>query len=166
MLQTDRLRIRPFRVSDAPFILALLNTPGWLQYIGDRGVTDLPSAKQYLTERLIPPYQQHGFGFYACLTADGQPIGMCGFAQRDYLDYPDLGFAFLPPYIGQGYGTEAATALLAYAQSTLLLQQIAAFTSMDNAASIHLLEKLGFQFQHTFTIPGEGEELRLFTFSF
>ncbi len=40
MLQTDRLRIRPFRVSDAPFILALLNTPGWLQYIGDRGVTN------------------------------------------------------------------------------------------------------------------------------
>lgn len=91
---------------------------------------------------------------------------MCGFAQRDYLDYPDLGFAFLPPYLGQGYGTEAATALLAYAQSTLLLQQIAAFTSMDNAASIRLLEKLGFQFQHTFTIPGEVEEVRLFTFHF
>ena len=33
VLETDRLRIREFSLQDASFIIELLNSPGWLQYI-------------------------------------------------------------------------------------------------------------------------------------
>jgi hypothetical protein len=36
--ETDRLRLRHLALGDAPFIVALLNDPDWLRYIGDRGV--------------------------------------------------------------------------------------------------------------------------------
>ena len=42
--ETPRLRLRHVIEDDAPFILALLNDPGWLRFIGDRGVDQLVAA--------------------------------------------------------------------------------------------------------------------------
>ena len=36
VLETDRLRLAHLDDTDAAFMLALLNTPAWLRYIGDR----------------------------------------------------------------------------------------------------------------------------------
>lgn len=35
-IETEKLNIRPLRIEDADFIIQLLNTKGWLQFIGDR----------------------------------------------------------------------------------------------------------------------------------
>ena len=35
ILETERLDLREFSIDDAEFILTLLNTPAWLEYIGD-----------------------------------------------------------------------------------------------------------------------------------
>ena len=47
-LSTARLRLRPFTEDDADFILALLNDPGWLRFIGDKqqGRTISSGSKQ------------------------------------------------------------------------------------------------------------------------
>lgn len=37
MTLTARQRLRPLDAGDTPFILELLNEPGWLRFIGDRG---------------------------------------------------------------------------------------------------------------------------------
>ena len=37
--QTQRLLIRAVKLEDAPFILELMNTPLWIQFIGDRRKT-------------------------------------------------------------------------------------------------------------------------------
>ena len=38
VLETERLTLRRLTDDDAPFLLALLNEPSFLRYIGDRGV--------------------------------------------------------------------------------------------------------------------------------
>jgi [ribosomal protein S5]-alanine N-acetyltransferase len=162
MLPTERLLLRPFQLTDAPFIRELLNTPGWLQYIGDRGVNTVEDAHWYLLDRIIPSYQKFGFGFYCCeLLASGTPIGMCGVVQRPYLDDPDIGFAFLPAFTGQGYALESAQAMLAHATEVWKLPKILAFTTLDNERSIQLLKKIGLHIVGPFSTPDDDEELLL-----
>ncbi len=162
MITTDRLHIRPFTLKDAPFILELLNSPGWLEYIGDRGVRNEEDARNYLKDRLIASYTEHGFGFYYTgLVDSGEAIGMFGFAKRPFLEQPDLGFALLPAYSGKGYAVEASKAVMEYARTALNLEKLTAFTLPTNEKSIRLLERVGFHQAGPFFIPNDEEELLL-----
>ncbi|MEP6793901.1 MAG: GNAT family N-acetyltransferase [Saprospiraceae bacterium] len=161
-IETERLIMRHFDVSAAPFIVELLNSKGWLEYIGDRNVRTVEQAEAYLLNGPIKSYTDHGYGLSLVSLKEGDiPIGACGLLKRDYLDTADLGFAFLPEYTGQGYGYESAAAVLTYAEQELQKSPILAFTVPHNEASIKLLEKLGFRFEKVFTMPGEEEELLL-----
>lgn len=163
MLDTDRLLIDKFTVEDAPFILELLNTPFWLTFIGDRGVRTPDDARQYILNGSIHSYEEHGFGPYrVVLKSSGASIGMCGLFKRDTLEDIDIGFAFLPDYIGKGYGYEAATAIMTYARDVLGATRIVGITNPDNQNSIHLLEKLGLRFERTVYLLGEDKEVLLF----
>lgn len=162
MFQTERLHIRKIDIKDAPFVFELLNSPGWLQYIGDRGVSDLKKAEAYIEERYFPSYK-NGLGNFIVVHKDfGKPIGSCGLYKRDNLEYPDIGFAFLPEYLGKGYGYEAASAMLEYALTDLKLEKVLGFTVDYNVASIKLLEKLGLKNVGTFQLEDDDEELLLF----
>lgn len=161
--ETERLIIRHLEVTDAAFALELVNTPGWLQNIGDRNVHNLEQAKQYLLNGPIKSYQVNGFGIWLLELKEEQTrVGMCGIIKRDGLDLPDLGYALLPTYQGKGYVTEAATAVLKYTKEVLQIPQILAITNLDNLPSIKVLEKQGFIFEKTYTLPGETTVLRLF----
>jgi [ribosomal protein S5]-alanine N-acetyltransferase len=48
IIETDRLTLSKVTEDDASFILALLNTPGWLKFIGDRGVKTIEDAQKYI----------------------------------------------------------------------------------------------------------------------
>jgi ribosomal-protein-alanine N-acetyltransferase len=160
--ETERLVIREIEESDAPFMNELLNSPGFLKYIGDRGVRSDEDARAFIRDRYRKSYTDNGYGLYAVLLkADSTLIGMCGFVRRDSLPGPDLGFAFLPGFEGNGFGTESSRAMLAYGRETLNFERVYAITTLDNRASISLLEKLGFQFEKTVESP-EGETLRFF----
>ena len=50
--ETQRLILRPTIIEDASFILELMNTPLWLQNIGDRGVHTIEAAEQYIEEKI------------------------------------------------------------------------------------------------------------------
>ncbi|MFZ1677029.1 MAG: GNAT family N-acetyltransferase [Saprospiraceae bacterium] len=164
ILETERLMMRHFNISDAAFIVELLNSKGWLEYIGDRNVHTIEQAEAYLLNGPMKSYTENGYGLsLVSLKEGGIPIGACGLLKRDYLDTADLGFAFLPEYIDQGFGYESASAVLAYARQELNISPVVAFTVPHNDASIKLLEKLGFHFEKVFTMPGEEEELMLYS---
>jgi RimJ/RimL family protein N-acetyltransferase len=163
IFHTPRLTLRPLTLADAPFILELLNDPDWLRYIGDRGVRTLDDARAYLHNGPIASYARNGFGLMRVELKDGAtPIGMCGLIRRAELDDVDLGFAFLPAFRGQGYATEASAAVLAHGHDTLGLTRIVAITTQDNAGSMTVLRKLGFQFERLMSWPAEEAKLNLF----
>ena len=162
-LVTTRLRIRALAAGDAAFILTLLNDPSFVRNIGDRGVRTPDDALAYITEGPMTSYERHGFGLCAVdLGESGMPIGICGLLQRDELPGPDIGFAFLPQYWSQGYAFEAASAVMADARARLGLTTILAIANPDNAASIRLLERLGFAFEKTMRLRTEARDLSLF----
>lgn len=163
VLQTERLVLREATPDDAPFILELLNDPGWLRYIGDKGVRNLDDACRYILTGPMAMYARHGFGLYVTTLKDGlSAIGLCGIIRRDGLDDPDVGFAFLPAFRGRGYAYEAVAATLAYGRGTLGLVRIVAITSPENERSARLLGKVGFKFDRMMRLTPDSDQIRLF----
>jgi [ribosomal protein S5]-alanine N-acetyltransferase len=145
LCRTERLVIRPFVLEDAPFILRLLNEPTFIEHIADRGVRTLADAEGYLRDGPIASQARHGHAlWHVRLAATDTPIGMAGLLKRDTMDRPDLGYALLPDFVGQGMAREATEAVMAYAQATLHLTHIAAIVNPGNTRSIRLLDQLGF----------------------
>jgi RimJ/RimL family protein N-acetyltransferase len=163
-LCTQRLELRQLDAGDAPFMLELLNDPAFIANIGDRGVRTVEGAARYIEDRMASSYVRHGHGLYLVESrTTGAAIGICGLVRRDYLDDPDIGFAFLPQFLGQGYALEAARAVRAHAFGALRLPRLLAITSPHNTRSIHLLEKIGLRFERMIIPPGEANEIRLYT---
>lgn len=163
VIQTERLILRRVTTEDAVFILELLNDPGWLRFIGDKGVRNLEDARRYILTGPVEMYERRGFGLYLTALKDGgQPVGLCGLLRREGLDDPDIGFAFLPPFRGLGYAHEAAAATMAYGKTSLNLGRIVAITSPDNERSARLLGKLGLKFEALIRLAPESDEVRLF----
>ena len=164
MIQTARLNIRNLGPSDASFIVSLLNDPSFLRYIGDRGVRTEADALDYIDKGPAASYARHGFALQAVEPrAGGDPMGICGLLQRDELDAPDLGFAFLPPFRRRGIAREAADAVLRDATTRLRLRRVLAITQADNDGSIRLLERLGFGFERLVPSPRQQAEVRLYS---
>lgn len=163
---TARLCLRRFTVDDAPFILELQTDPSWLRYIGDRGVYDLDSARDYLRRVPLDMYRRLGFGPLRMELRDGTAVGMCGLFKRDTLDDVDLGYALLPRHRGLGYAAEAAAAMLAWAHGTFGLRRVVAITSPDNDASGRVLERAGMRFERTLILPGDLREVKLYAVEF
>lgn len=163
ILETERLILRQFTLDDAPFILELLNTPTWLQFIGDRNVHSIEDAEKYLLNGSMKSYAENGFGFYAVVDKTTlQTIGMCGLIKRDTLPDIDIGFAFLPNLISKGFGYEIASATLDYAFNVLKIKRIIAIVNPDNEKSIGLIKKIRMQFEEMIKFGDDGKELMLF----
>lgn len=164
-LETDRLVISELEIADAPFILKLTNTPGWLTYIGDRKIHSIADAEKYFLTGTISSYETHGFGlFKVSLKKSRQPIGINGLLKRPHLDHPDIGFAFLPEFEGNGFAAESSDAILNWATSSKKLSTILAITLPSNTRSIALLKRLGFSKIATFY--KDDEELIKFELTF
>ena len=161
--ETPRLRLRHVTEEDAPFILALLNDPGWLRYIGDRGVRTLEDARRYVEQGPRRMYADHGFGLFLVeRKLDGAPLGLCGLIRRDTLPDVDIGFALAESFRGHGYAHEAAAATLRHARETLQLKRVVAIAMPGNVASTRLLERLGLRFERTITFGPAAETLNYF----
>jgi RimJ/RimL family protein N-acetyltransferase len=159
ILETELLILRKFTLADAPFILELVNTPTWLEFIGDKGVKNVEDAENYLKNGSLKSYEDNGFGFYLVAKKSTQkPIGMCSFINRQEFENVDLGFAFLPDFTGKGLGYEIAQATLHYGKEVLKLGRIIAIVDPQNTPSNALLKKLGFVFEKTISF-GENKTL-------
>jgi ribosomal-protein-alanine N-acetyltransferase len=162
VIQTSRLVLRQLESSDATFILELLNDAEFLRFIGDKGVTTLDGAREYILKGPVDSYARHGFGLYAACLHDGTPTGICGLVKREGLAEVDVGFAFLSRYRSKGYAVESAAAVLEHARRVLRMQRIVAISSPDNAASIAVLERIGLKFERMIRLAEHSPELKLF----
>ena len=163
LLETERLILRQLSLDDAEFIVDLLNQPSFLRYIGDKEVRSIADAVRYIETGPMTSYERFGFGLYLVeLKESGASIGICGLLKRDSLPDVDVGFAFLPAYWSQGYAFESAAAVMNYGREVLGLRRIVAITSLDNDASIRLLEKIGLRFERLIKLSEDQSEVRLF----
>ncbi|WGH76069.1 GNAT family N-acetyltransferase [Tenacibaculum tangerinum] len=161
--ETERLFLRPTTEEDAAFILELLNTPKWIEFIGDRNVKTLEDAKAYIKQKMIPQLERLGYGNYTLLRKENHhKIGTCGLYDREGLEGIDIGFAFLPEYEKKGYAFEASSRIKEAALNEFGIETINAITTKNNVASQKLLEKLGLSYSGTTKIPNDDEELLVY----
>ena len=152
LIKTTRLQLRWMNTKDAHFVKELLNSPGWIKYIGIRNIDSIETAETYLRTKIIPNYEKFGFGFWMIeRQLDMVCLGICGLIKREGLEDVDLGYALLPQYEGQGFALEAARASLEYVFNDLDLKRIVAITTQDNHRSISLLNKLGMVYEKMVT---------------
>jgi RimJ/RimL family protein N-acetyltransferase len=164
IVQTERISLSKFSDKDASFIIQLLNSKGWLDFIGNRNVKTIEDALNYLNKSIYSGYNDNGYGLWKVTRNDsGEPIGMCGLLKRADLPSSDIGFAFLPEYIGKGFGQEAAKAVLQIAAERFQLEEVLAITDPANAKSIGLLIKSGFGFSKSVPMHEGKETLLLFS---
>ena len=163
IIETERLRLREFNSTDGELIFELLNSQGWLKYIGSRSIATIEDAVNYIETKLQKGYRESGFGFYLVeLKATGVKTGMCGLVKREGLDDVDIGFALLPQYENKGYAYESSMAVIQYAKNKLKINKLAAITMPSNLTSVKLIEKLGMKFDKKISLPGDPEELFLY----
>ncbi|MEM6320536.1 MAG: GNAT family N-acetyltransferase [Bacteroidota bacterium] len=161
--ETERLFIRPTIVEDATFLHELMNSEGWLQFIGDRGIRTVADAEKYILERMRPQQARLGYSNHTVIRkSDGAKMGGCGLYDREGLEGVDIGFSFLPQYSGQGYAYESAAKMKDLAFNEFGLSQIKAITVKENIRSQKLIEKLGLRFLEMVRLPGDAEEVMLY----
>ncbi|HEX8145677.1 MAG TPA: GNAT family N-acetyltransferase [Pyrinomonadaceae bacterium] len=165
VIETGRLNLRELSEADAAFVLEILNDPGFVRFVGDRGVRTLEDAARYTDERFVESYRQNGYGLWLVETKDGgAPAGICGLLKRGApVPGVEVGYAFLPPFRGKGYAFEAAEAALRHARDVLGLPRLYAVVNPDNAVSIRVLEKLGMRFERAVRLPAEETDVSLFS---
>lgn len=151
VLSTSRLHLRWIAPEDSDFIIELLNDPDWIANIGDRNVRTTEDALKYI-EKLRTPYLQDR-GFYLVTDHDHRKLGIAGIIDREGLEDPDVGFAFLPPYRGKGFAYEASRALIDKSGLT----KICAIISSHNTASIGVVKKLGLTYEKNVQLKDDVE---------
>lgn len=161
--ETERLLIEKFTLNDASFFKALVNTPHWIKYIGNRNTKTLEDAEERIKSGHLESYKTNGFGFYKLILKEKNiPIGTCGLIKRDELKHVDIGFAFLEDYERQGFGYEASIAIMELAKEKFNIKKLLAITAPYNIGSIKLLEKLSFRYEKRVKPFEDDEELLLF----
>jgi len=161
--ETERLILRPTGEGDAAFIRELLNTPKWLEFIGDRNIKTEKDARIYIQNRILPQLERLGFAHYTLLRkSDGKAVGACGLYDREELEGIDIGFALLPVYERQGYAYEAAECVKQAAIEEFKVVTLSGITRKTNLGSQKLLQKLGMTLSGFIRLPDEPEEMMLF----
>ncbi len=140
-LLTPRLKLRPLRRADLDELHRLWSDPLLEPWIG-------PHTRAETAQELdfhIAQQARCGWGMLAVEErATGRFVGDCGL-QPFELRGPEveLGYDLLPAFWGRGYATEAATAVLCWALTSLALERVVAVTKPANVASVRVLEKAG-----------------------
>ena len=160
VLETPRLRLRPFRASDLDAQWASMTDPQVVRFLGG-----VPQSREETWRKILGSpglWALLGYGYWVAeRREDGAYLGQIGFAdfKRDMSpsieNIPEMGWIMASQAQGQGYATEAVLAALAWADEALGGGEIVAIISHDNAPSIRIAEKGGFVSREEAAYKGE-----------
>ena len=164
VLESERLRIRPFLNTDLPYLFRIKQNIGWVdaEKTAEQQLLDEANYLEWAVrnERQLaqlgqPPYGDRAVvlketdelvgsvGLVPCVDVYGQLPSLGGTA--NCLATAEVGLLWLidTEHQGKGYATEAAQTLIDYAFGPMQLQRLIATTEYDNLASQAVMAKLG-----------------------
>lgn len=153
-LETERLLLRPLKLSDVDVFFAMNNSTGVNKYLR-KPIKSKEEAEQYI-RKIIAEYKKNGIARCAViLKENNELIGFSGLKFRPteengYSDIYDLGYRFAEQHWNKGYATEAAKAWLEYGFEEMELPVIHACAVKENTGSNKVLQKLGFTFTNEY----------------
>lgn len=149
-LRTERLRLRPFTAADGDDIYGLQSDPVVLQYWDSPPWTDRASIARFLNRSEQMAEEGTGARVVIERESDGAFVGWVTFTQWN-ATYRSacLGYCLTQQSWGNGYATEAATAMLQWAFESFDLNRVESEVDTRNPASARVLEELGFILEGT-----------------
>jgi len=133
---TERLRLRRARPTDLDDLHAVLSHPGAMRWWSTPPHAALDQTRAWLQGMIAsPPEVSDDF----VVELKGRVVGKAGCYRL-----PDIGYILHPEVWGRGYATEALSAVVAHLFATRDVDRLTADVDPRNAASLRLLEKLGF----------------------
>jgi ribosomal-protein-alanine N-acetyltransferase len=144
-IETDRLRLRMISAGDLDNLAAMFSDPEVIKYVGDGKPTDRAEAERAL-QSIINHWGTHGFGRWAVVDRNtGNFLGFGGL--RSLFGMPEVVYHLAKANWGKGYATELARAALRFGFEERGFDRIVAIAKPLNAASIHVMDKLGMRFE-------------------
>lgn len=153
VMTTPRLILEPLSLRHSEAMFRLWSHPEVCRYSGPavdwRGdPIALPAASAADSDRIVDYFLRKSARGEACrwaivLKDGGAVVGAAGF--NAFQPRAELGFHVSPSWWRQGLAREACETLMDWARRTLGVSGFQAFVDQDNAASIGLLARLGFQ---------------------
>ena len=137
-LETERLRIRPYRLSDLDATLQMSQDPVLRKWIPS-GVYNDDEHKEYVLKSSSDNPKDFILEDKFTRNIVGEMTFHLWFVERTW----EIGWLILPPYQGQGYASEAATRLIDVGFVVLRLHRIIATADPENIASWRVMEKVG-----------------------
>ncbi len=146
---TDRTFIREFGMEDLDDLFELYSKPGMTDYM--EPLFSYEEEKEYQENYIKYIYKLYDFGMWLIYDKiSNELIGRAGLEIRDTCDrkeQAELGFCISSDRWGQGLGYEVCSKIIQIAGEEYGLTSLIARCDPANAASIHLLEKLGFKLE-------------------
>jgi RimJ/RimL family protein N-acetyltransferase len=131
--------------ADVAALHTVFSDPAVMRYWSSPPQKDIAAAEQLLAQIHTCFARRELFQWGIARTEDDLVIGTCTLASLDPVHRrAELGFALGTAHWGRGYARAATSAVLDFAFDALALHRLEADVDPRNAASIALLERLGF----------------------
>ena len=150
ILETERLRLRGYRLEDFPIRRELWLDPRVLKYIHRKPQTESEAWASFLV--LVGHWEMMGFGYWVVEEkSSGRFVGEIGFAdfkreiEPSIAGVPEIGWVIAPEHHGKGYASEGVRAALAWGDSHFDSGRTVCIIDPENAASLRVAEKHGYR---------------------
>jgi [ribosomal protein S5]-alanine N-acetyltransferase len=158
LLETPRLRLRPFGADDWPAYAAMCADAEVMRHVGTGQVQSAEDAWRSMAV-FLGHWALRGYGMWALEHRDsGALLGRVG-----YIDPPgwpgfELSWLLARPHWGHGYAREAAAVALRHAFDVLQRDRVISLIRPGNARSVAVAEAIGESLQGSVELMG-GEAL-------
>ena len=145
-LATERLRLREMEARDVPALFALRSDPRVMRHIGRPLARVEDDAARLLADMRTATAERAGIAWALTLADDDELVGTFGFWRIAAEHHRgELGYLLRPDLWGRGFAREAGAAVVRHGFEVFGFHRIEACVDPTNAASIRVLEKLGFE---------------------
>ena len=147
-LESERLRLRPYRSSDTDAMFRLYSDPRVMRYWSFSPWTERSQAEAYLKRALAEMAEGRVLPWALATRADDRLVGtLTLFALDPVQGRAEVGYSLEPKLQGQGMASEALRLGLGHAFDVLRLRRVEADVDPRNVPSCRLLERLGFRLE-------------------
>jgi RimJ/RimL family protein N-acetyltransferase len=159
VIETPRLRLRPFRESDLDPLARLNANPDVMRYLGSGKCLDRAETWRQIA-MFIGHMEIRGYSILAVEDrASGELIGRSGLFYPEGWPMLEVGWIVDPCRQRQGIATEAGRASLDWCFANLSVGEACSLIHPDNVASARVAEKLGARVERRITVCGQEADL-------
>lgn len=147
-LVTERLRLRQFELGDDAGLHACLGDERLLRYWDCPLSRNIQETRGWVRQLAKPATPAESMAWAVADKASDECLGMVNYHHREAGNRRlEIGYILRPDHHGRGLMSEAVRALMRYSIDRLQMHRIAATIHPDNAASIRLVTRLGFELE-------------------